>query len=161
MGDVKQALCDDTLPDGTYVPKGTMVAYDIYSMGRDQSTWGDDADVFRPERWLERDRPPTNYEYPVFNAGPRECLGKRLAMVEMKACLATVLPLVSFQLAVASAEITPDTQLTIGMGNGLPCFVKAASDDKLAPNASTAVHSDTESEYSISTETPGLEASHS
>lgn len=144
--DVKQCLCDDTLPDGTFVPKGSQVEYDIYSMGRDRTIWGEDAEVFRPERWLERDEPPTSYEYLVFNAGPRECLGKRLAIIEMKACLATLLPQMSFQLAVPSAEIVPDTQLTIGMGNGLPCFVKPVGrQQRLGSNASTGNHSECDS----------------
>merc|ERR1711988_1254745 len=118
----------------------------MFSMGRDTEIWGNDADQFRPERWLEMKEVPTSYEYPVFNAGPRECLGKRLAMVEMKACLATVLPHVSFQLAVPSEEIKPDNQLTIGMGCGLPCYVKPlASHDRLGSAASTTVQSESES----------------
>jgi len=122
--DVKCAVNDDVWPDGTFVPAGTMVNYNIYSMGRDTGIWGSDAHVFRPERWLEEESSVIgNYEYPVFNAGPRECLGRRLAMVEMKTCLAMILPQVSFKLAVSADRITPAAQLTIGMGSGLPCFI--------------------------------------
>jgi fatty acid omega-hydroxylase len=150
--DSKTALQDDTLPDGTFIPKGCIVAYDIYSMGRDCSIWGDDAEEFRPDRWLEMKQNPGNYEYPVFNAGPRECLGKRLAMIEMKTCLAMLLPQVSFQLAVPRDQITPDVQLTIGMGNGLPCYVtKVAERDRLGSNASTTDKSDRESVLSEAT----------
>lgn len=126
--DAKFAANDDTLPDGTFVPRGTVVMYNIYAMGRSCAIWGEDAEVFRPERWLEREAPPDNYSYPVFNAGPRECLGRRLAMVEMKTCLAMLLPQVSFQLAVPAEEICADAQLTIGMGRGLPCFVTRAGE---------------------------------
>jgi cytochrome P450 len=60
---------------------------------------------FRPERWLEKSdedgpggagglwRPTTqvsDYVYPVFNAGPRLCLGRPLAYLEMVMMLATV-----------------------------------------------------------------------
>ena len=34
-----------------YVPKGTMVAFGIAAVHRHKDLWGDDADVFRPERW--------------------------------------------------------------------------------------------------------------
>lgn len=137
--DVKVALDDDTLPDGTFVPAGANVAYDIYSMGRDTSIWGEDAESFRPERWLEMKQNPGNYEHAVFNAGPRECLGRRLAMVEMKTCLAVLLPQVSFQLAVPSDQVTPGAQLTIGMAQGLPCFVtRAAKRERQASSVSTA-----------------------
>merc|ERR1719235_308093 len=133
----KVALNDDTLPDGTFIPKATSVAFDIFSMGRDCSLWGDDAETFRPERWLEMSKAPGPFEHMVFNAGPRECLGKRLAMVEMKTCLAMLLPHVSFRLAVPSSEITPDQQLTIGMGRGLPCFVDRAVMPCSRKNSST------------------------
>lgn len=126
--DSKLALADDTLPDGTFVPKGATVGYDIYSMGRDKSIWGQDAEEFRPERWLGMKQTPSNYEYAVFNAGPRECLGRRLAMVEMKTCLAMLLPQMSFRLAVPPDQVTPDVQLTIGMGQGLPCYVTTTTE---------------------------------
>jgi len=123
--DIKVAIQDDTLPDGTFVPRGTVLLYNIFSMARNTSIWGTDCEKFRPERWLEMDASPSNYVYPVFNAGPRECLGKRLAQVEMRACLASLLPHFTFELAIPSDQITPDGQLTIGMANGLPCYVKS------------------------------------
>merc|ERR1712050_248121 len=91
--------------------------------GRSTRLWGQDAAQFKPERWLAMDTPPDAYTYPVFHAGPRECLGKRLAMVEMKAFLLTVLREVKLTLAVPPEAIRPDLQLTIGMSSGLPCHV--------------------------------------
>mmetsp|Transcript_86853 Transcript_86853/g.172414 ORF Transcript_86853/g.172414 Transcript_86853/m.172414 type:complete len:575 (+) Transcript_86853:72-1796(+) len=138
--DAKYAQSDDVLPDGTVVPRGTTVFYNLYSMGRDHAIWGEDAEVFRPERWLEMESPPSNYAYPVFNAGPRECLGRRLAIVEMKTCLAMILPELSFRLAIPADQVMPDAQLTIGMSRGLPCTVVRASEaqevDDLASTAS-------------------------
>mmetsp|Transcript_120059 Transcript_120059/g.299486 ORF Transcript_120059/g.299486 Transcript_120059/m.299486 type:complete len:554 (+) Transcript_120059:92-1753(+) len=142
--DVKTVLKDDVWPDGTQVRRGNLAVYNIYGMGRDPDIWGEDAGEFRPERWLEMDRHPDSYTYPVFNAGPRECLGKRLAQVEMKTCLAVLLPRLSFKLAVPAEEITPDGQLTIGMGRGLPCFIESvtpAKQSKLSSAASTSASS--------------------
>lgn len=137
--DTKVAANNDTWPDGTFVPRGTTVIYDIYCMGRDTKIWGDDAEKFRPERWLDMSEPPSSYEYAVFNAGPRECLGKRLAWVEMKTCLAMLLPNIDFKLAVSATEVIPDTQLTIGMAHGLPCFIEHRGAHKgIGSNASTA-----------------------
>jgi len=141
--DIKTAAEDDTWPDGTFVSRGTPVIYNIFAMGRDPSIWGEDACVFRPERWLEQKLAPDNYTYPVFNAGPRECLGRRLAQVEMKACLAALLPHVRFQLAVPDEQITVDAQLTIGMGQGLPCFVVNAGErHNIESGSSTAAQSE-------------------
>ena len=51
--DAKICFSDDTLPDGFSVRKGDMVAYQPYAMGRMKFIWGDDAEDFRPERWLD------------------------------------------------------------------------------------------------------------
>jgi len=120
--DSKIAIGDDTLPDGTFIPSGTVVQYSAYAMARSKDLWGEDAEAFKPERWEGR-APPSAFEYPVFNAGPRECLGKRLAWVEMRACIAAVLRDVRLELAVPRESIRQDFQLTIGMSSGLPCRV--------------------------------------
>jgi len=120
--DSKVAVADDTLPDGTFMPRGTVLQFSPYAMGRSVELWGEDAEAFRPERWEHR-APPSPYEYPVFNAGPRECLGKRLAWVEMRACLAQVLRAVRLELAVPWESVRMDFQLTLGMSSGLPCRV--------------------------------------
>ncbi|MCL7028960.1 hypothetical protein MKW94_006394 [Papaver nudicaule] len=90
--DSKQAASDDILPDGTVVKKGERVTYHPYAMGRMQNLWGSNWMQFKPERWLERDNingkssfvPKDSYTYPVFQAGPRICLGKEMAFLQMK-----------------------------------------------------------------------------
>ena len=89
--DIKIAAADDVLPTGYFIPKGSWVLYHPYGMGRDVATWGYDADHFRPERWLTMQRRPTAYEWPVFNAGPRVCLGQRMALLEIKVALVHLL----------------------------------------------------------------------
>ncbi|KAL8150293.1 hypothetical protein V2J09_020101 [Rumex salicifolius] len=102
MVDSKHAAVDDVLPDGTEVRKGTMVVYNVYAMGRMETIWGKDWPEFRPERWLEEreDRDgkmkrcfvaKDPYSYPVFQAGPRVCLGKEMALLQMKGVVAAVL----------------------------------------------------------------------
>ncbi|KAL6123327.1 hypothetical protein ACLB2K_075849 [Fragaria x ananassa] len=44
---------DDTWPDGHSVRKGEMIVNQPYSMGRMKYIWGDDAEEFRPGRWLD------------------------------------------------------------------------------------------------------------
>ncbi|KAF9932697.1 hypothetical protein FBU30_007540 [Linnemannia zychae] len=48
----KECIENDVLPDGTVVYKGDIVVFSTYAMGRNRSVWGEDADVFCPERWL-------------------------------------------------------------------------------------------------------------
>lgn len=113
----------ETLPDGTFVPRGTSLFYNSYAMGRSTNIWGADALEFRPDRWLNAE-PKDPYEYPVFHAGPRECLGKRLAMVEMKTVVASLIKHVKLRLAVPVDAVLPDTAATLGMSSGLRCYVE-------------------------------------
>ena len=122
--DPKFVASADTLPDGTHVPRGAALIYMSYAMGRSREIWGSDASEFRPERWLEMEAAKSPYENPVFHAGPRECLGKRLAMLEMKAMLCSLIGNFSLRLAVAPENIRADAQLTIGMSSGLRCYVE-------------------------------------
>ena len=54
--------------------------YSIYSTHRRKVTYGEDVEVFRPERW-ENLRPPA-WDYLPFNGGPRICLGQQYALTE-------------------------------------------------------------------------------
>jgi cytochrome P450 len=49
----KECFSDDVLPGGFSVGKGDVVFYVPYAMGRMEYLWGNDAEVFRPERWLD------------------------------------------------------------------------------------------------------------
>ncbi|KZV48120.1 hypothetical protein F511_28762 [Dorcoceras hygrometricum] len=84
--DSKFSDADDVLPDGTIVSGGTRVTYHPYAMGRSKSIWGHDFGEFKPGRWLEDGvfKQANPFKYPVFQAGPRVCLGKEIALVEMK-----------------------------------------------------------------------------
>ncbi|KAJ5152740.1 uncharacterized protein N7482_009218 [Penicillium canariense] len=82
------ATKDTSLPVGggadrrspVYVKKGTLVAYNVFSMHRRTDLWGQDARTFRPERWEENAK--HGWEYLPFNGGPRICLGQQYALTE-------------------------------------------------------------------------------
>ena len=87
--DSKHVINDDVLPTGTFVPAGSSVTYSIYSIGRMKFIWGEDCLEFKPERWLDTNE--NAYKFVAFNAGPRICLGKDLAYLQMKSIAAAVL----------------------------------------------------------------------
>eukprot|EP01062_Namystynia_karyoxenos_P051443 TRINITY_DN403_c0_g1_i2.p1 TRINITY_DN403_c0_g1~~TRINITY_DN403_c0_g1_i2.p1 ORF type:complete len:539 (+),score=228.20 TRINITY_DN403_c0_g1_i2:94-1617(+) len=87
----KFARGPDTLPCGTKVHPGTRVMFNPYSHCRNPDNFND-PDDFIPERWLESDGTCRRYDlqgfsYPPFNAGPRVCLGRNMAMLEAKVVL--------------------------------------------------------------------------
>lgn len=91
----RTALRDTTLHDGTFIKAGTRVALPHYAMARLQSVWGDDAEVYNPDRWID---PSTGklievspFKFTAFLGGPRICLGMKFAFLEMKIAMAAVL----------------------------------------------------------------------
>ncbi|KAL5710404.1 hypothetical protein ACHQM5_020968 [Ranunculus cassubicifolius] len=121
--DFKYVISDDILPDGTHVPAGSSVTYSIYSVGRMKSIWGEDCMEFRPHRWLtlSGDRfetPKDGYKFVAFNAGPRTCLGKDLAYLQMKSVAAAVL--LRYRLSLAPGHrVEQKMSLTLFMKHGL------------------------------------------
>ncbi|KAJ8434054.1 hypothetical protein Cgig2_004634 [Carnegiea gigantea] len=131
--DTKQAAVDDVLPGGTPVRKGTRVTYHTYAMGRLEKLWGPHWAEYRPERWLQTEEigkawrfvPRDPYSYPVFQAGPRICLGKDMAFLQMKRVAAGILE--RFRVVPAVHEgfepvFVPN--LTAKMQGGLPVKIE-------------------------------------
>ncbi|GAB2296822.1 hypothetical protein Dimus_030923 [Dionaea muscipula] len=120
--DSKHVVSDDVLPDGTFVPAGSSVTYSIYSIGRMKFIWGEDCSAFRPERWLSSDgkriEMNDSFKFASFNAGPRICLGKDLAYLQMKSIVAAVL--LRHRLTVAPGHrVEQKMSLTLFMKYGL------------------------------------------
>lgn len=83
--ELKECTAETVFPDGTFLPRGAVVIWAPWAMGRSRSIWGDDADTFRPARWLDISSQQlitkSAFEFPVFNGGPRACLGRKMAEV--------------------------------------------------------------------------------
>jgi cytochrome P450 len=57
------------------------MVYNSYSMMRQESAFGPDAAVFRPERWENPALRP-GWSFLPFGGGPRVCLGQQYALTE-------------------------------------------------------------------------------
>nr|XP_012573461.1 cytochrome P450 704C1-like isoform X1 [Cicer arietinum] len=112
----------DVLPDGHKLEKGDGVNYLSYAMGRMSSIWGDDAEEFRPERWLNNGifQPESPFKFIAFHAGPRMCLGKDFAFRQMKIIAMTLLYFFRFKLKNGTQNVTYKVMFTLHLNNGLP-----------------------------------------
>ncbi|KAJ6003720.1 Cytochrome P450 E-class CYP52 [Penicillium canescens] len=90
------ATKDTTLPrgggvDGTspiYIRKGHTVMYSTYVLHRRKDIWGDDAEIFDPDRW---DGGNASLGYIPFNAGRRRCIGQKFALMRSSYVLVRLL----------------------------------------------------------------------
>ncbi|QCD95112.1 Cytochrome P450 [Vigna unguiculata] len=120
--DGKLCLSDETLPDGFRIRKGDSISYQSYSMGRMEFIWGEDADEFRPERWLDETgtfQPQSPFKFTAFQAGPRICLGKDFAYRQMKTFAAVLCHSYIFKLRVQNEWVNYKTMLTLHIDGGL------------------------------------------
>ncbi|XP_054167395.1 cytochrome P450 3A13-like [Oppia nitens] len=87
---LQREVMDDIVLEGTdtLVPRGTVVNVPTYALHYD-SKYFDDPEVYRPDRFIGTNRDTIQpYTYLPFGDGPRNCIGKRLALLELKVILA-------------------------------------------------------------------------
>ncbi|KAF6812422.1 cytochrome P450 [Colletotrichum sojae] len=91
----------DTLA-GQFVPGGTNIAVNPWALMRYKPTFGEDVEVFRPDRWIEAS--PEHYAVMqrdaelVFGHGRFMCAGKTVAFMELNKILVELLREFDFQL---------------------------------------------------------------
>ncbi|KAK0493477.1 cytochrome P450 monooxygenase [Armillaria luteobubalina] len=76
---------------GKYFPGGTVVSSPCYTIHRDPSVWGNDPEEYRPERWFECDSASVAKAFTPFSVGPRACIGRNLAILELQIIIASIL----------------------------------------------------------------------
>jgi cytochrome P450 len=63
-----------------FIAKGDCIDVVFGAMHYDKDIWGEDADVFRPERWENIKKP--GWTYIPFSAGRRVCPGQQITLTE-------------------------------------------------------------------------------
>ncbi|KAF4419121.1 Pisatin demethylase [Fusarium acutatum] len=109
-----------TLPDGTFVPPRVAVGLNPYIIGRNEEVWGQDANEFRPERWLKmEDENEEEYQRRLrkmnaadlaFGGGSRICIGRHIALIQIYKAVVTLVSRCEIQLA------DPDVRMKIISG---------------------------------------------
>lgn len=98
MGTVR-ILEEDTVIDGKIAKKGVMLRFPHYLIHRNPSYW-EQPNKFIPERkW-------NNEAFLPFSRQPRDCLGRNLALLEMRMFLISMITQFSFELADPSQDLS-------------------------------------------------------
>lgn len=97
-------VVEDTVIAGHAVKGGTTVSVPTWSLHHNESLFPD-ADSFIPERWLEDDIENLKKYVMPFSQGPRACLGRNLAFVEMLIIVSTLVRRYDFDFVVEDFEL--------------------------------------------------------
>ncbi|KAK1264524.1 Cytochrome P450 86B1 [Acorus gramineus] len=126
----KWAAKADELPSGVLVEPGTRILISMYAMGRMKEVWGEDCGEFTPKRWITK-HGTVKYEPPhkflAFNAGPRSCLGKDMALTQMMVVAAAMI--YNFKVeAVEGHVVEPRISVILHLKNGFLAKVRKRRD---------------------------------
>ena len=92
---------------GKSFPPRTIVGVNPWVILRDKEIFGDDAESFRPERWLEADpeaKKRMESAILTFGAGARTCFGKNISLLEVYKLIPTLIRRYAFDFAQAGQE---------------------------------------------------------
>ncbi|GBF94618.1 thromboxane-A synthase [Raphidocelis subcapitata] len=116
--------------DGWRVPAGSVVYVDIRAIQRDPEHWGPDPLAYRPERFL-KDGEEAKARHPLahmpFGAGPRLCIGYKLAMQEAITTVVRLFQRFEFEFdgsMHAGGAPTLRPGITLGFRDGMWCRVR-------------------------------------
>lgn len=96
-GRIERTCKKDVEVNGVFIPKGTVVMVPSFVLHRDSAYWPE-PEEFHPERFSKKNKDSINpYIYLPFGTGPRNCIGMRFAMMNMKLAVIRVLQNFSFK----------------------------------------------------------------
>lgn len=110
----------DVTLGGERLPAGTLVLVSVWLMHRRADLWPD-PERFSPERFAD-ERALPKHAYLPFSAGPRNCIGARMALAEMQIALAVLRQRARISRA-NSVRIEPEMLVTLRPRGGLPVVV--------------------------------------
>ncbi|KAF2264999.1 putative benzoate 4-monooxygenase cytochrome P450, partial [Lojkania enalia] len=112
--------------DGYAIPPNTAVGVHVFSANHSQSNFAN-PNAFIPERWLPEGEPLYHTDAKAamqpWSIGPRGCLGKRLAYIEIRAALAALLWEFDIEPCTESANWVPEQTYNI-VWNRSPLYIK-------------------------------------
>ena len=113
----RRAVADDVL-GGYAVPAGTLVCVSPWVLHHDRAHW-DRPETFDPSRFLEVDAASRRpFTYLPFGSGPRQCIGRGFALLEMQLVLTTLLQRVDMRL-VPGHPVEPQALVTLRPAHGM------------------------------------------
>jgi cytochrome P450 len=119
----KQAPPEGDTFNDQFIPGGTRVAVSVVGIMRDQDTFGEDADLFRPERWLDLDLKQKRHLQETtelnFGFGRFGCSGKPVAFMELNKVFVELFRNFDFQLINPKRAIEKSSNIQAFLEKGM------------------------------------------
>ncbi|XP_078043336.1 putative cytochrome P450 4aa1 [Augochlora pura] len=131
---IARKLGEDVKIGNHVIPEGCDIIMSIYSTHR-LPKYYPDPEAYKPERFsLDNNEKRHPYAYIPFSAGPRNCIGYKFAMLEMKSMISSVLRKCRLETIPGKESVMPKFRMTIRAEGGL--WVKVLSrEQKLKTSA--------------------------
>ncbi|KAE8991555.1 hypothetical protein PR003_g21370 [Phytophthora rubi] len=82
-----------------------------------KGVWGEDAGEYKPERWIDPEtgkvKHVSSFKFISFIAGPRQCIGMRFALLQMRIAIAVLFSRFDLKTVDDPFEITYDIAFTL------------------------------------------------
>ncbi|XP_017093169.1 probable cytochrome P450 4s3 [Drosophila bipectinata] len=110
-------LLEDLQMGKMTLPKGTAISCLLYMVHRDPKNFPD-PEKFDPDRFLLNEKEIHPFAFAAFSAGPRNCIGQKFAMLELKTSLSMLLRSYRF-LPDEEHKPRPLAEIVMKSGNGI------------------------------------------
>ncbi|XP_062157195.1 cytochrome P450 714A1-like isoform X1 [Alnus glutinosa] len=122
---VSREALEDTQLGNIVIPKDVCLWTLIPTLHRDHNIWGPDANEFKPERFSNGVSKACNFPqaYIPFGLGPRICLGKNFAIVQLKIVLSLIISKFAFSLS-PRYQHSPAYRMIVEPGHGVHILIK-------------------------------------
>ncbi|KAJ8508401.1 hypothetical protein ONZ45_g9329 [Pleurotus djamor] len=121
---------ETTYIEGIKVPKGTLIHIPIRAANTSKEVWGDNAEEFDPSRWQNL---PENYvpslSFLSFLSGPHGCIGKSMALLQIKTVVAALVYHFSIEPAYDGQVAKPTAAITMKPADNMPLHFKTIQRD--------------------------------
>ncbi|CAK9145875.1 unnamed protein product [Ilex paraguariensis] len=123
---VSREALEETQIGHIIVPKGVCLWTLIPTLHRDSEIWGLDSNEFKPERFVNgvSNACKVPQAYVPFGLGPRLCLGRNFAMVQLKVVLCLIISKFSFSLS-PSYRHCPAYRMIVEPGQGVQILIQS------------------------------------
>lgn len=122
---VSREALEETQVGNIVVPKGVCLWTLIPTLHRDPEIWGPNANEFKPERFTEGVSKACKFPhaYIPFGVGPRLCLGRNFAMVQLKVLLSLIVSKFKFSLS-PKYRHSPAYRMIVEPGHGVNILIQ-------------------------------------